>query len=692
MCSIIPHNEKGGALLIVMVLLLMTSLVAVSMFSVSDDEVSISHNSENTSRAFYSAEAGLAVARVSLWMDYVDWGSTNPQKTPGEIGSRDTYTTYLDQIGLIDSSHVTLVNDLDLSEGQTIDSVVVYRQDVTGATILSVTSTGSSIDNSQYTIRSVLTVEGEVFKGFEFAVLANNVNCIMCHARIDNVDRVYNTDPALAGTFDRVKVASLESMLIRTTSADSYIAGTLYTRGIVTDKDGNSITDLSPTGQGLEGYSFDGSDGKIQEPMASVGLTNTTGSPLPQFGNLYMNYPTEQNQMTDGKLPTDFPPPFPDDNDNKLVDQEEFDQLANDATGAITGGIIYGMNGNQKYTDATLPGAGNMTSITQSFDNNLLLVGTDANPIVINGNVAIDGDVVIQGVVKGTGQIFARGNVYVTGDLTYADGDIGGNRTFGTAADGTRNALSLAAGKNVLVGDYITHKDQDLADPNAYDPGNLSNGENFSFAMSEMTLFNRREWSKTQQFLPDANGDPVANGTYDPSYQPRYYTMNDGDPVYIFNKPVIDNGDQKGTYWDPASNSWKGKEHLTKYEMDKLTKLDPGDPQLVGASIVALDGTGGWISPSTLKNLWINSDAARAPGDPFKIDGQIYTNNSIFALTQNRSNSQGQMIVNGALVASDVGVLVPTQLNLNYDQRLKSFLKIKDDSKIVLTQTAWYAQ
>lgn len=50
------------------------------------------------------------------------------------------------------------------------------------------------------------------------------------------------------------------------------------------------------------------------------------------------------------------------------------------------------------------------------------------------------------------------------------------------------------------------------------------------------------------------------------------------------------------------------------------------------------------------------------------------------------------MTVNGALVASDLGILVGNGLNLSYDQRLKSYLKVKDDSKMAMIQSSWYAQ
>ncbi len=686
-------NEHGSAILVAMMLLLMMTVVSFSMFSVSSDDVSISSNSNNMTKAFYSSEAGLALAKSMLWSDYVEWGSTNPQKIAGQTGNRATYQKYLDNLGLTDNTTSTLYSSFDLGGGQSVEKVSVTRTDVTGTTLLSVSSTGSALDGSQNTISAQLRVEGEAFKGFEFAILANNINCIMCHARIDNVDRVYNTDPTKEGTYDRVKVASLESMLIRDTKADSYVAGTIYTRGNVTDKAGNLITNLSPTGAGVEGYAINASDGKIQEPLTSVNLSVATGSPLPQNGNLYLNYPTEQGNMTDGILPTEFPPPFPDGNGNKIVDDAEFDEIAIGANGGISGGIIYGVQSNQTYNSGALPSSGNETSVNGTYSGNLILVGTDANPIDLSGDIAVDGDVVIQGKVIGTGQIYARGNVYITGDLTYADGTNNGNRTFGTSANGRQNALSIAAGKNVMVGDYLTPKKGDHTNISDNDPGNLSGGEMFSFTQSEMTLFNRSEWTKTQEFLPDANGGLVPNGTYDPSYQPRYYVMNEGDPVYIFNKNYTDKkGKAKGTYWDPSSNSWQVKEHASSYDLSVLTKLNAGTPALSGASISTLSTTSNWISPQNLKSMWVANDAARPSGQEFKIDGQIYTSNSIFALTRKASNTLGKMTINGSIVAADVGVLVGGGLNLHYDQRLKTFLNIKDDSKVLLVQTSWYSE
>ncbi|MFQ5607337.1 MAG: hypothetical protein ACE5GA_05275, partial [Candidatus Zixiibacteriota bacterium] len=623
--------------------------------------------------------------RARLWGDYIAWASTNPPKTAGVVGNKASYEAFVRGLGIPDDGYSQLVLYLEMGNGNVIDSVTVSRKDQPDAVVFTVTSTGHAQDFSSETITSVYRVEGAPFRGFDYAILANNINCIMCHATIDNVDRVFNTDPTKLGDFDRVKIGSLESMLLRTTSAESHIAGALYTRGVITDKSGNLITDLSPSGKGLNGFEFSNLDGNITEPMISTSLVNTTGSPLPQYGNLYMNYPVDVGQQTDGALPDKFPPPFPDKNGNKLVDDDEYEAISNDAQGSLSGGIIYGVALGGSFSGSSLPAVGNITSIDRQYEGNLILVGTDANPIVLERDIAVKGDVIIQGKVKGSGQILAKGNIYITGDMTYADGQVSGNRTFGKAADGTTNAVSLAAGKNVLVGDYLTPKNGNLADTTSIDPGNQFSGETFSFAMSEITLFNRGEWTKTQQFLPDDNNVLQPNPLWDPTHKPRYYAMNDGDPVYLYNK-------QPNVYFDAATATWKGSEHGSSYDLTELTKLDAGDPQLSGAAIVPLSSNGAWVSPETLKNLWISDDAARAVGDEFDIDGLIYTNNSIFTLTRNASNSNGTLNVNGSLVAADIGVLAGTATNLNYDQRLKTFLKIQDESEIAIDRVAWYAE
>jgi hypothetical protein len=256
--------------------------------------------------------------------------------------------------------------------------------------------------------------------------------------------------------------------------ADSNIAGTLYVRGTVTDADGDDIADWSDLA--FQSYAFD-SEGMLLEGGSSGpgDLTSDpfSASPVPlvKGENLYLEYPTDYAEMVDGNLPPGFPPPIPDDGginpatglpdpasiENKIIDDFEFDALAAGASGTITAANVTVIADGDTldlagYTAAITPLPEEVGSYVmgESDPGNLVLTGTLDKPISITGTVAIDGDLIIHGYVQGQGTLVARGNIYVPSDLEYKDG-----ASFGIDADGMPNALGMAAGGNVLVGDYL---------------------------------------------------------------------------------------------------------------------------------------------------------------------------------------------------------------------------------------------
>ncbi|MCP4633417.1 MAG: hypothetical protein GY855_10870 [candidate division Zixibacteria bacterium] len=692
------YNENGSALITVISVLIILSFIGIAAVSISNTDMEIAGNVKSSTKAFYAAEAGLAFAEKAVWEDYISSSMTSPSKSPGERGNITTFRAYLNSVGLSDSSKLVFCQSQAIDNVTSLDSVTIFRDDFGSSnnTELTVTSYGRQGDAMTVTTET-LRAGGAPFDGFNFSLLSNNVNCIMCHARFDNAARYYNTDASKAGSFGRTKIGTLESLLIRQGKADSYIAGTLYTRGIVTDKEGNEITDLD----GVEGYDIDSDDGNIEEPMSTCDLVNTSGDPLPENGNLYLNYPTEDLDMTDGPMPETFPPAIPDANGNKIVDDAEFADIISEASGSISGGTIYGVPSDGSYGGSGLPGTGNEVSISGSYDGNLVLVGTVDDPIILNSDIAVDGDVVIKGVVKGTGQIYTKNNIYIVGDVTYADGTDGfGNRTFGLAADGSENGMALTAGGNILIGDYLTPAGGDISDVGSMDFGDgTSSTDKFSFTMSEMTLFNRTEWTKTQEYLISEDGDLVYNSTYDATYVPRYYTMGPGDPVYIF---ANNESSKAKVYWDPSTESWKGKEHTNKYDPDALTEISAENAMASGASVINLAPSNTWLSEAQLKELWIEDEAKRMDGDPFKIDGLLYTNNSIYALSRSNkkygSKTYGSMLLNGGMIAADMGVLTPSNgdgnvgLQLNYDERLRNYLDVYDETEVLLARVSWYSE
>jgi hypothetical protein len=445
----------------------------------------------------------------------------------------------------------------------------------------------------------------------------------------------------------------------------------------------------------------------IPANLANAG-TNAEGKLMP-FENLYMNYPTDPELMTDGNLPQSFPAPYPDDNNNRVVDDDEFQQVVNSATGyitfelppdqvsgSITAGVAYGVPDGSAYAGGGLPPGSNAAlqslSNNGAYDGNLILAGTEHDPISISGRVAVDGDLVIKGPVKGWGQILVRGNVYVVGDVTYADD--GGQ--YATAADGTTNGLAITAGGSIMMGDYTTirakqnhgdngtwqgkfidtrqaHKTVTCRDGSTTDVGYFDDGvvdagypvgdeDQISFTTSELMLFNRMEYQKAQN---------------DPSYTPRYYRLRPDQPIYQY----VGNDEHTVHYNDP--------------DVEIIADLD-------GATIHDLNPTNFWLSEDQLREFWWNDEMSRPDsGRPFLFDGLLYSNNSIFGITRSKgrhnSNTYGQMIVRGSIVTSDLGMLVPGPdfsvpregLVLYYDPRVAAFLRVEDTTRVDFRRVAF---
>lgn len=722
------RNESGMALLVaVLATIVILGAVGVVVHRVHSVKV---HTDQTMAQIRLSevCQAGVDLAIESLWNQYLQ-GNGN---TTGNLASYRVFISDrvpnnedLNRNGIQDEGEfdrngngIFEINDpiflissddpRDLASGGRIEEISLSRtDDLTGTdiTITVVASLGGITRTAVQTVR----VGGELFHGFEYSVLANNINCILCHAEFLSLDmQLASGDPTQYGTFDRIKVASLESTLIRRTEAHSNIAGTLYTRGRVYNMDGSSMSASQLANSKLRGYAFSSDNGKLDQDsggrMTGTGLVNAgfrADGRLQQFANLYMDYPSDKELMTDGNLPQSFPAPFPDENDNRLVDDSEFDTVMNSANGfirfdldpgevggSIQGGVAYGVPSGQAYSGSGLPSSSNsaLDSLGNNgfYDGNLILVGTENDPIVINNSVAVNGDLIIKGPVKGWGQILVRGNTYVIGDVTYADAP----GKFGEATDGTKNGLALSAGGSIMIGDYLTNRAKnDRGDNSTYqgkfintrvanqsvrcrngtytqvgyfdsgvtDMGWANGSEGmFSFTTSELMLFNRMEYQKSQT---------------DPNYTPRYYRIRPTQPIYQY----VGNDEHAITYFDP------NVEIIPDTSNAVIHDLNPKDY---------------WITEDLLRQFWFQDEMSRTSKRPFKFDGLLYCNNSIFAITRSfdrhRSNTYGEMQIRGSVVTADLGMLIPGKdfsvprdgLKLYYDKRVNDFFRVEDTTRV----------
>ena len=523
---------------------MMSVMVAFVGTAVETSKSSITDLDTFRARAAAKNTATLAIAE--LWADF--------NKSSGEASGVASFKTFLDQQGMVTpelSSSEPIKRDFketlglkkdkegsEALQNVTIDRAEMFRVDTAEATsiVVEVDATanrrpGDKTSKERHgSIRETFTISSPSSGGVDFGILAEEASCLFCHTTIDSAERVYNSDSRLTGSFAPVKAGFLGNLGLRTDAA-SEVAGMILSRGSVHDVAGGAISDWSA--YDVEALSA-GANGELEVIHENALGDPTLGSLRPfsegvSDANLYA-------EITPGmanapEMPEEIPAVIADDGGfdyatgearpefggNRLVDDTEFAVKAATANGSLSGGKISVIGqGSTIATPAEQAAmrAGLETSLSASTAGHVYLRGTEQDPILLDGSIAIDGDVIISGVVKGTGNVTARGNVFIASDLTYADQQSGTSRSFGRAADGTENLLTLAAGGNIVVGDYFRSNDSTEDQPGI---SGDSTGD-FNATLQEISIFNRSEWSKTQPQVPGPASEWTQIGTESVEY------------------------------------------------------------------------------------------------------------------------------------------------------------------------------
>lgn len=635
-----------------------------------------------TSQAQFAAEAGLERALARLWHQALAGAASR---------SVAAYAAELDRMGLTRGTTMTSLfgKPQDLGDGSSF-VVEVSRQDDTrtGAIVLTVTSTGTLADGTTRRLRQAFRVERAFFP-FDYALLTNNAECIFCHLEVKSMDALRGPPTSDPSTWwRRAKVGVLENLIMRDDEEAGVVHGSLVTRGTISQQYSGAIgpsiryrTTMRP------GETHIRSTAPLSATPADCAIPSNCTTPQ----NLYYNYPDSNNlaafgnRFPDGELPDGFPLPIPDANNNRLIDDAEWNaevrsSLAGTNESYTAGTLTAAMTLNPSGR-ITWPGGG-LVQTRGSADlgqnpTNLLLDGS-LTPIALNGTVFVNGDVVLRGFVRGNGTLLARGNLYVMGDLTY---DCGTGSTL-AACDYSNPSrlpqLNLVAGGSLVVGDYMTVQSdieslrpEDMLSTQSNQPtisfcrANPSHAACFpeerprpNLAVTEMANFNRRE---LQRYLRDN------------SYRPRFYTFGE-DQIYF----ATGCSHQPQRYEEYSTITAGAKVSFCRGDsVLSTTTLTATQASSILARATRHEVTSSTFSNATLKDLWANSMYARGYG-PLRTDGLLYSANAIFALVQRKyPKLNGRWDLRGALVAADTGILVPgpggsaAGLTIYHDSRLR---------------------
>ncbi|MGL4609120.1 MAG: hypothetical protein ACRCYY_05455 [Trueperaceae bacterium] len=368
-----------------------------------------------------------------------------------------------------------------------------------------VSATASTTRGNQTVIRRIGLGDPDIF---QLAMLTETVNCMFCHLRVNgDVGSLEYFRPGWGSEVQQPHQSSTNcwtggdnddrcdfgwNSSGAQDGAPSKINGDVYAARSVTDDE----TQLTGSNKMVNGTQV---TGNIE--------VNSRSSKLPKD--------------TDGDGIADFPP--------IKREQARANAKGQIASAATMIGVPLDSSYTGNFSTSNLSG-----SINQTYDGNLILVGTKENPIKITGDVYAEGDIIIKGVVEGIGALYSGRNIYFAGDVTLNNppdqpGVAGGVCATITDNDAcakanitaNKDVLRTGARGNVVVGDY-TENDSS---------GNLkpwSQRQSADFYRAQFGFdYSKEKRSADGQAILDSN----FNKQYVNSY--KYYDTDTGDELKL---------------------------------------------------------------------------------------------------------------------------------------------------------------
>ena len=264
----------------------------------------------------------------------------------------------------------------------------------------------------------------------------------------------------------------------------------------------------------------------------------------------------------------------------------------------------------------------------------LVLEGTQANPIVVNGPVVVASDVIIKGYVTGQGTIYSGRNVHIVGNIQYVNPPSwSGKRA--NAGNATKDMLGLMAKGNIVMGDYT-------------DSAWLGSIKTYLTAQPYV-----------QRYLCDSTDDLIGYpSTFGGSYAATEKVTAMGSGSDVSHAPGG---------WNPSTGQFgKVREvELATTHPETVTTYDRWGRPMTMTTMVRDKELRTVYDRKYYESVAKDDEISSRCSTITRIDAVLYNNHGIFGRL-------GQCTINGSLVCRNEGLQYSSRLYLNWDMRLYS--------------------
>jgi hypothetical protein len=636
------HRQHQGIALVSTILIMAILLILAFTFSfVTITERRAASSSITINTGVQSADAVSERARVMLIEAYEDtrFGTRNFLQTLSAVASGQA-TPPNPAFDPFVGVSTTTVNEVAVN--WQIRDVVLYNNDASG--YVDVAATATLPNSGRQTV--LRRVNFGVSPIFELAMLAERVDCMFCHLRV-------NGD---VGTLDFFRpgwgTEGVRGIGSGNERGGSTINGELFAARGVTEDAASNICD---------GDDKDGSPSRANGALITRGACkNSRSSKLPRDTN------------NDGVA--NFPP----------IERA----VRSSADGTLSGGTMFGVGLNSTFASRTP-----VSSINGVYEGNLIIDGTNS-PINLARDIFVDGDVIIKGEVTGIGTIYSARNIYIAGDVTLKNppdapgqGVCSGITDPDACADANivagKDALRFGARGSIIVGDYTEYEaDGSLSPFNKRQSADFYR-EQFGFEINRGThCYDRATGDELRQ---DRN-DPTVHRNAEGDIVTNKVCISDDAYSHSF-RPGRVNSDGSFTSWisDAEYAAILGEESFTRNTLRWAWDSTISNAALAAEIQAALDDITGGTLPS---NLGATIASQRVNGRYFelgngnrahwqisggrltlrlmmagdytyetqvnRVDAFLYANQRVAGKT-----SMQAMRVNGGIIGRDVGILAP---------------------------------